>query len=267
MSFPYKHVLMVGATSGIGKALADRMIKEGLKVTVTGRRNDRLEAFVKEYGEEKASMIAFDIADTQNAPKFAAETMSKFPDIDCVFLNAGIQRRHMWGKPASVDLAEFNNEFHVNFTSFVALTHAFLPLLEKQQFPTSIVYTGTHIAIVPAITLSGYSASKAALNSFTLCLRFELANAGSNIKIIELSPPPVQSELHDYMPGGRNFGMPVDQFTELAWKGLASGDDQIIIGDLGPPGSKGVAEPFKEIVPKRREVFETLSGIVASHMR
>lgn len=73
MSFPYKHVLLVGATSGIGKAMAERLIKEGVKVTVNGRRKDRLDAFVKEHGEDKASSIAYDISDTQNAPKFAAE--------------------------------------------------------------------------------------------------------------------------------------------------------------------------------------------------
>lgn len=73
MSFPYKHVLLVGATAGIGKGLADRLIKEGVKVTAVGRRQDRLDKFVKEHGESKASGIALDIGNLAAIPKFAVE--------------------------------------------------------------------------------------------------------------------------------------------------------------------------------------------------
>ena len=69
-SFPFKHVLMVGATSGIGNAMANRLVKEGVKVTAVGRRQDRLDAFVSEYGHDKASSETFDIADTQGIPSF-----------------------------------------------------------------------------------------------------------------------------------------------------------------------------------------------------
>ena len=65
----------------------------------------------------------------------------------------------------------------------------FLPFLMKKQ--SSIIYTGSNLAIVPASGLAGYSASKAALNSFVLCLRDQLRN--TSVKVIEISPPPVQS--------------------------------------------------------------------------
>ena len=70
VSFAFKHVLMVGATSGIGHGMANRLVKEGVKVTAVGRRQDRLDAFVAEHGKEKASAEAFDIADTQGIPSF-----------------------------------------------------------------------------------------------------------------------------------------------------------------------------------------------------
>ena len=73
MAFPYKHVLLVGATAGIGKGLADRFIKEGVKVTAVGRRQDRLDEFVKAHGESKADSVAFDISKLDQTPKFAAE--------------------------------------------------------------------------------------------------------------------------------------------------------------------------------------------------
>jgi NADP-dependent 3-hydroxy acid dehydrogenase YdfG len=72
MAFPYKHVLMIGATSGIGKAMADRLILEGTKVTAVGRRKDRLNEFVSEHGDAKADSVAFDIGEIEKIPEFAA---------------------------------------------------------------------------------------------------------------------------------------------------------------------------------------------------
>jgi short-subunit dehydrogenase involved in D-alanine esterification of teichoic acids len=65
--------------------------------------------------------------------------MRMSPDIDCVFLNAGVQRRYDFSQPEQVDLAEFNSEVTVNFTSFVALTHAFLPFLASKKSQTSLI--------------------------------------------------------------------------------------------------------------------------------
>lgn len=115
-------------------------------------------------------------------------------DIDCIFLNAGIQRQYDFSHPETVDLVEFNLELAVNYTSFVALVHAFLPYLLKKPSPTSIVFTGSNLAIIPAPRILGYSASKAALNAFTLCLRDQLRD--TNVRVLELSPPPVQSKFH-----------------------------------------------------------------------
>jgi len=73
MPFQYKHVLMVGATAGIGRAMAERLIQEGSKVTVVGRRKERLDEFVAKYGEKKAQSAPFDISKRDEIPQFAAE--------------------------------------------------------------------------------------------------------------------------------------------------------------------------------------------------
>jgi NADP-dependent 3-hydroxy acid dehydrogenase YdfG len=73
MSFQYKHVLLIGGTSGIGRAMADRLIKADAKVTVVGRRQDRLDDFVKTHGESKASGVAFDISKQDEIPQFVAQ--------------------------------------------------------------------------------------------------------------------------------------------------------------------------------------------------
>ncbi|KAK9319827.1 putative NADP(+)-dependent dehydrogenase [Lipomyces orientalis] len=256
MVFPYKHFLIIGATSGIGQAMAAKLIEAGVKVTAVGRRKDRLEDFVSRYGQSRAKAVPFDISKKEKIPQFAADVMRTSPDIDCIFLNAGIQHPYDFSHPEDVDLEQFNSEIDVNFLSFVALSHAFLPFLTSKQSQTSFIFTGSNLAIVPAAMLPAYSASKAALNAFVLCLRDQLRH--TNVQVIEVSPPPVQTELHDYMgeEAGRSLGMPLNVFTEEAYRGLAAGRDQIVIGSIGP------AETFIEIIDKRRSAFIALAKMM-----
>ncbi|RHZ54706.1 hypothetical protein CDV55_102556 [Aspergillus turcosus] len=259
MSLPYKHVLLIGATAGIGRAMADRLIQAGVKVTAVGRRKNRLDHFVQKHGEQMASAVPFDVSVLENIPKFASEIIDSYPDVDCLFLNAGIQHPFELDDRGQFDLEKFHQQTNINFSSMVALTHAFLPFLVAKESPTSIIFTGSNVAIVPAASLPAYSASKAALNVFTLCLRDQLQD--TNVAVIEISPPPVQTEIHDYMGEeiGRNFGMPVDTFTELAFEGLVAGQDQIVIGSIGP------AERFNAIIDQRRQAFEDLAKMMRAH--
>jgi NADP-dependent 3-hydroxy acid dehydrogenase YdfG len=73
MAFEYKHVLLIGATSGIGEAMADRLVEVGVKVTAVGRRKERLDEFVTKHGADKAQGVQFDIASLSDIPKFASE--------------------------------------------------------------------------------------------------------------------------------------------------------------------------------------------------
>jgi NADP-dependent 3-hydroxy acid dehydrogenase YdfG len=73
MPFQFKHVLIIGATSGIGKAMADHFIAQGVKVTAVGRRTQRLKDFVAQHGNDKASGITFDIEKLEAIPAFVEE--------------------------------------------------------------------------------------------------------------------------------------------------------------------------------------------------
>jgi NADP-dependent 3-hydroxy acid dehydrogenase YdfG len=73
MAFPYRCVLLIGATAGIGRAMADSLVKGGSKVIAVGRRRDRLDEFVNQHGSEKAYAEPFDIASREQIPQFAAE--------------------------------------------------------------------------------------------------------------------------------------------------------------------------------------------------
>lgn len=72
MSFQYKKVLVIGATSGIGEALAERFIAKGSRVIGVGRRKERLSAFEEKHGQDKATSVSFDITQTERIPGFAS---------------------------------------------------------------------------------------------------------------------------------------------------------------------------------------------------
>ncbi|KAI9370319.1 hypothetical protein BJX61DRAFT_535731 [Aspergillus egyptiacus] len=253
MSFPYKHFLLIGATSGIGRAMAQRLIENGAKVTAVGRRQDRLDEFVSKFGSDKASAMVFDITKTDEIPRFVKDVTESHPDIDSIFLNAGFQRAYNLSEEGWLE--NFNNEIHTNLNSIVALVHGFMPFMKRraEETPASFIITGTNLSVIPGSFAPGYSASKGALGVFTLCLREHLKEK-SKLKVIEIMPPAVQTELHDYMGShGAKVGMPLQQFIDQAFDGLQQGLDQVVV--RSPEGR----EMFDDVLEKRRKGFEILA--------
>ena len=166
MPWTYKKVLVVGATSGIGEALAARVVAAGSSVIVTGRRKEKLEQFVQQHGNDKASAVPMDITNIDEIPGFATKlvfpeasceprvaacdhdimlmfdsVIKTHPDLDCLILNAGIQRLVDFTKPETLDMSSIQNEFNTNYISYIALTKAFLPFLQaKEEVSALILY-------------------------------------------------------------------------------------------------------------------------------
>ncbi|KAK8124338.1 short-chain dehydrogenase reductase family [Apiospora kogelbergensis] len=260
MPFTYKTVLIVGATSGIGAAMAEKLVAEGSKVIVCGRRQDRIDQFVGKHGADKASGIRVDITDHANLDAFVEKVLSDYPSLDCVFLNSGVQSATRLSRPLEFDLAKFHQEVNVNFTSIVNLMIKFLPHLQSKPHPTGLIVTGTHLALVPAATMAAYSASKAALTAFVDCCRAQ--NRQKSTKIIEIYPPVVQTELHDWMgvENGRALGMPVEKFTEEAYSELLKGDEMVVVGSIATEPR----EVYMDLVDRRRKIFDKLAGAMLS---
>ena len=158
MPFQYKNVLMIGATSGIGSAIASRLVTEGSKVIAVGRRQDRLDEFVSKHGKEKVSAVKFDISDRSNMDSFVSKSVVPIytltwsiliteddsiakanPDLDCVFLNAGTQNRMDLAEPTKVDLSAIHSEINLNFNAIVDLSFKFLPYLMEKKTETSLI--------------------------------------------------------------------------------------------------------------------------------
>lgn len=272
MSLPYKKVLLVGATSGIGAALAEKLVENGIFVIAAGRRKDNLDKFVSKHGTHKAAGAVVDILQlntvgfslsTQTAfifntnkdaqiPEFAAAVTKDHPDLDCVFLNAGVQRGLDFTKPETVDLDVVYDELLVNYLSHVHLTKAFLSHLSKQTQETALVYTTSQLGLTPMKRCPNYSGSKAAMHSFILALRAQLSQGSGNVKVVEVYPPAVQTELHDAknqpdLKNGHHIGMPVGDFADEVYGRWVKGDQQIPVGSAVPM--------FGAFENKRQEYF------------
>jgi short-subunit dehydrogenase involved in D-alanine esterification of teichoic acids len=257
MGFQYKKVLVIGATSGIGRALAERFINEGSYVIAVGRRKDKLAELVQEHGHDKVYAVPFDITKMTAISAFATNIIDIHDDLDCIILNSGIQRHIDFSKPDEVDMDVVNEEFVTNYLSQLAITKAFLPFLMKKPTETALVYMTSGLSLVPITRCMNYCATKAALHQFILSLRVQLLE--TKIKVIEIFPPAVQTELHDakHQPDikdGNKMGMPLDEFTEETYQALAGGYEQIPIGR-----SKSSFQAFEM---KRQEVFsEAVKGM------
>ncbi|KAF3397635.1 hypothetical protein DPV78_008199 [Talaromyces pinophilus] len=186
MAFPYKKVLVIGATSGIGRSIAGSLVGHGCFVIGVGRRKEHLASFVQTYGTDKVATLQFDISQLDKIPSFVKRfgpllhpfptlgITSANPDLDCVILNSGIQRRSVFSDPIDIDMDVIQDEI-----------------------------------------------------------------TRTNIKVIEIFPPAVQTELHDpknqpdmsHMPS--DFGMPLELFTKETIEKLYAGSDQIPIGYAG----------------------------------
>ncbi|KAI9887563.1 MAG: hypothetical protein M1823_000654 [Watsoniomyces obsoletus] len=260
MPFQYKKVLVLGATSGIGEALAARFVQEGAKVIVTGRRKENLDAFVQQHGD-RATAVQFDITRLDQMPSFAQDITESHPDLDCIVLNSGIQRGINFADPTSINLSNIDLEFTTNYLSYIHLVTAFLPFLLAKKDESALIFVSSGLAIVPLPRCPNYCASKAAIHQLVLSMREQLKN--TPVKMIEVMPPAVQTELHDekHQPdikNGSQIGMPLPAFTEEAYQGLARGDVDVPVG---------MAKAWYEAVetPRMKHMAQLLSFFATPH--
>ncbi|RYO88880.1 hypothetical protein DL766_005879 [Monosporascus sp. MC13-8B] len=263
----YKKALIIGATSGIGEALAAKLLDEGTSVIITGRRQDRLDAFLSKHGSANVSTVALDITKLSEIPSFAASIIGDHPDLDCVVLNSGIQRAFNFAKPETVDLGVFGEELTTNYLSFVHLATAFLPHLQRlgRGKETHLVFVGASLALIPSLLRTpGYNASKAALHSWVMAVRQQLKEGGHNVRLVEVFPPAVQTELHDTkhqpdMQNGRELGMPLQPFIERMYAELEKGDEQFAIGPAEAWLAEGGFEAERQKLFQQQHVVVTAS--------
>ncbi|MDB5241327.1 MAG: short-chain dehydrogenase [Spirosoma sp.] len=222
MDIKASSVLITGGASGIGWALAERFLKAGSQVIICGRRADRLQEAQQQYPQLHIRQC--DVGQPSERVALFDWVSSNHPQINVLINNAGIQRR-MQLAHSQPDWTESQPEIAINLEAPLHLTSLFIPhLLQHPQ--AAIINVTSGLAFVPGAFAPIYSATKAALHSFTMSLRHQLA--GTPIEVIELVPPAVNTDLGG--TGLHTFGVPVGDFADAMMKGLEAGALEIGYG-------------------------------------
>ncbi len=197
-------ILVTGGGSGIGEALARRFHDLGNKVIVAGRRQEALERATA--GRPNMAAMTLDVDSAKGVEDFARRVVAEHPDLNVLINNAGIMRYEPLERQR--DLVDAEATVVTNLLGPIRLTNALIDHLSTQPDP-AIVNVTSGLAFVPLVATPTYSATKAALHSYTVSLREALRG---KVEVIELAPPAVQTNL---TPGQREAPgyMPLDAFA------------------------------------------------------
>jgi len=175
-SFDNKVVLITGASSGIGKALADDALKRGAKVAVCARNVTKLKAAFPNICEDRLFPYEADVSKEEDCQSFVQATLAHWQRIDVVLNNAGMSMRALF---QDVDLNVLKNLMDINFWGTVYITKAALPSVMANKGVIVGVSSIAGYRGLPGRT--GYSASKFAMQGFLESLRTELLHTGTHV--------------------------------------------------------------------------------------
>jgi uncharacterized oxidoreductase len=182
-------ILVTGGGSGIGRGLAEAFHQLGNQVIIAGRRQDALDNTTK--ANPGIASLTLDIDNPEAIRTFAARVTAEYPNLNVLINNAGIMRaENLQELPNS--LADAEATITTNLLGPIRLTAALLPHLQKQT-QAAIMNVSSGLAFVPLPVTATYSATKAALHSYTVSLRVHLA--GTPVEVIEIIPPAVATDL------------------------------------------------------------------------
>lgn len=201
-------ILITGGGSGIGRSLAEAFYKLGNQVIIAGRREQVLNEVVAANPGMLAAVL--DIESPDSIRSFADTAAKSYPNLNVVIHNAGIMRpENLLEQPNDVSTLEAT--LATNLLGPIRLTAALLPLLEKQPKAT-IMTVSSGLAFLPLALTPTYCLTKAAIHSYSQSLRYQLRS--TNVEVIELVPPYLQTELMGSAQAADPRAMPLKEFID-----------------------------------------------------
>jgi uncharacterized oxidoreductase len=213
-------IFITGGGSGIGQGLAEAFHKLGNKVIISGRRKERLQETLD--ANPGMTAIELDITDPASIQAAAQTLISEYPQVNVLINNAGIMLFDHADGP--VDDALAVSTVTTNLLGPIRMTSALIEHL-KARPNAVIINVSSVLGFVPMAVTAVYSATKAALHSYTLSQRYLLR--GHGIQLVEVAPPWVRTELLNSSEEER--AVPLDQFIAEAMKQFESGLDEILV--------------------------------------
>jgi uncharacterized oxidoreductase len=219
-------ILITGGTSGIGLAFAEELYREGNTIIITGRSEEKLKEIKLQLPE--IITIVSDVASAEQRSDLILWIKENYPDTNMLINNAGVQ--YITDFNSNLDLQKVVYEVETNLTAPIHLAALFVPLFKGKEH-AAIINITSGLAFVPIGMMAVYCATKAAMHSLTLSLRYQLKD--SAIKVFEIAPPAVDTNLgHDRRKdkGQSHGGIPVHEFIKGAMEALVNDEFEAAIG-------------------------------------
>jgi uncharacterized oxidoreductase len=221
-------ILITGGATGIGFALAESFIQAGNTVIICGRREDKLKEAKKKLPQIYAR--ACDLSKEKERESLFNWAKENFKDMNILINNAGIQTMIDLKAGAQAPVSG-KNEIETNLMAPISLSAYFVPWLLKRK-EAAIVNVSSGLGFVPIAAMPVYCATKAAIHSFTVSLRYQLRD--TSIKVFELVPPAVDTELgkgsaEEGKPEYR--GIPPGEVARAALSAMADNEYEIFVGE------------------------------------
>lgn len=227
MKITGRTVLITGGTAGIGLGLAQRLQGEGNTVVVAGRRTALLDQIVQDHPGLAA--VELDVADPDSVRAAFDDVTTRFPDVDVLVNNAGIALYEDLRTGESLDAAI--DVITTNLIGPLRMSSLFVPFFATRGGGT-VVNVGSGLGFVPLPASPTYSATKAAIHSYSETQRVQLA--GSGIDVVEIVPPAVRTEFGGQQDDDR--AMPLPAFLDGVMAILREDPDveQVVVDEAKP---------------------------------
>jgi uncharacterized oxidoreductase len=222
-------ILITGGGSGIGRGLAEAFHKLGNKVIIAGRRQQVLESVVA--ANPGMDYAVLDVQDSAKLSTFVAEISAKYPALNVLINMAGVMKPENFAE--SSETATADEVISINLTGPIHLTAALLPLF-KQQPKATVMTVTSGLAFVPLAMTPTYCATKAAMHSWSVSLRYQLRN--TSVEVLELPPPYVQTELMGEHQASDPRAMPLADYIAEVMSILSTQPDakEILVKNVYP---------------------------------
>ena len=215
-------IFITGGGSGIGRGLAEAFHKAGNTVIISGRRKDVLDEVTNANPGMKS--IELDVRDPQSIAKVAKQLADESPELNVLINNSGIMKFEDIANGLNEDA--LTSTIETNLYGPIRMTEALLPHLKRQK-DAAVLNVTSGLAFVPLAPTATYCATKAALHSWTHSLRFALRN--TSVKVIEVAPPYVQTELTGEQQKNDPRAMPLREYISETMELLKTDADEILV--------------------------------------